>query len=247
LCILPGKNAAHKYRSVPLFFSGDYPMPQPLSHITIASPCSADWNAMQGDDQVRFCQQCQLNVYNLSGMSRSAAEMLIQQTEGRLCVRFYQRHDGTVITQDCPVGLQAIHRRKLSSRKNNQWRHVAAAITLITAAGAFWVTAEAKKEPPKSPAVNQAMMGDVAVPMMGAPSIHATQGMMAKPPESAQPAKGTKKPCKWPKRPNWEPKQNPAETTGTPQHPPVIMGKMAAPKDLTPPPSVTPKEKSTQP
>jgi hypothetical protein len=35
-------------------------------------------------------------------MTRSEAEELIAKTEGRLCVRFFQRKDGTVLTRDCP-------------------------------------------------------------------------------------------------------------------------------------------------
>ena len=31
---------------------------------------------------------------------------MVQATQGRLCVRFYRRADGTVLTQDCPVGLR---------------------------------------------------------------------------------------------------------------------------------------------
>jgi hypothetical protein len=59
---------------------------------------------MHGDDRVRFCGQCQLNVYNLSALSRAEAEQLITEKEGRLCISYYQRADGTVLTQDCPVG-----------------------------------------------------------------------------------------------------------------------------------------------
>jgi len=62
-------------------------------------------------ERVRFCSQCNLNVYNLSGMSREEAEALITKTEGRLCVRFYRRADGSILTQNCPVGLKAIKRR----------------------------------------------------------------------------------------------------------------------------------------
>jgi hypothetical protein len=85
----------------------------PLDHIKIAGPCSADWDQMFSfeDKRVRFCSQCNLNVYNLSDMSRQEAEALINKTEGRLCVRFYRRADGSVLTQNCPVGLKAIKRR----------------------------------------------------------------------------------------------------------------------------------------
>jgi hypothetical protein len=82
-----------------------------LDSIGIARPCGADWNDMQGDDRVRFCRLCQLSVYNLSGMKREEAEALVCSREGRLCVRFFRRPDGTLLTQDCPVGLAAVKRR----------------------------------------------------------------------------------------------------------------------------------------
>jgi hypothetical protein len=81
-----------------------------LDDIRVASPCSVSWDAMKGDERVRFCQQCRLNVYNLSGMSRGEAEQLVQQAEGRLCVRFHRRADGKLLTDDCPVGLRLARR-----------------------------------------------------------------------------------------------------------------------------------------
>ena len=66
---------------------------------------------MLGSDRKRFCGECKLNVYNLSGMTKAEAENLLLNSEGRLCVRFYKRADGSVLTKDCPVGWQAIKRR----------------------------------------------------------------------------------------------------------------------------------------
>ena len=83
----------------------------PLNNLKVASPCSVDWNAMYGDNRKRFCGDCKLNVYNLSGMTRTEAENLIINTEGRLCVKFYTRKDGSVITQDCPVGWAKVKQR----------------------------------------------------------------------------------------------------------------------------------------
>jgi hypothetical protein len=82
-----------------------------LDHVRIAAPCNADWDQMVGNERVRFCSQCSLNVFNLSSMTRADAESLIARTEGRLCVRFYRRSDGSIITKDCPIGLRAIRRR----------------------------------------------------------------------------------------------------------------------------------------
>jgi hypothetical protein len=83
----------------------------PLDHVRVAAPCPAEWERMIGTEQVRFCAQCNLNVYNLSGMTRKDAERLIVQHEGRLCVRYYRRADGTILTRNCPVGLRALRRR----------------------------------------------------------------------------------------------------------------------------------------
>jgi hypothetical protein len=83
----------------------------PLENVKIASPCSADWNEMYGNEQKRFCGDCKLNVYNLSGMSKTEAETLIMNAEGRLCVRFYRRADGSVMTNDCPVGWAGVKHR----------------------------------------------------------------------------------------------------------------------------------------
>jgi len=83
----------------------------PLDHVRVAAPCPADWDQMIGSERMRFCGQCNLNVYNLSRMTRVEAESLIAKNEGRLCVKFYRRADGSILTKDCPVGLRAIRRR----------------------------------------------------------------------------------------------------------------------------------------
>lgn len=93
-----------------------------LESIEIATPCRADWNKMSGDERSRFCRSCAKNVYNFSAMTREEAERLILEKEGNLCVRLHRRSDGTVITSDCPVGLQSARQ----SRK--VWRAVAAAV-----------------------------------------------------------------------------------------------------------------------
>src|SRR5882724_7111590 len=77
-----------------------------LDQIRIASPCSADWELMRGDDKVRFCGECKKNVYNLSSMTRTEAEKVLSGAQN-ICGRFYRRADGTILTEDCPVGLRA--------------------------------------------------------------------------------------------------------------------------------------------
>ncbi len=102
-----------------------------LEEVRVATPCRADWNKMQGDDKSRFCQSCAKNVYNLSEMTRSEAETLVREKEGQLCVRFFQRADGTVLTTDCAVGTK-------SSRRMGR---VSAAMLTILAAPFLMVSA----------------------------------------------------------------------------------------------------------
>ena len=82
-----------------------------LDQIRVASPCPVSWEQMTGDDRVRFCAECHLNVYNFAELTRTEAADLLRTTEGRICGRLYRRSDGTVITKDCPVGLRAVRRR----------------------------------------------------------------------------------------------------------------------------------------
>jgi hypothetical protein len=81
---------------------------------------------MPGDDHARLCGVCDKHVYNLSILSREEGNELIREKEGKLCVRFYRRFDGTVLTADCPVGLRMVKRQYIWARA----KFVAAAITL---------------------------------------------------------------------------------------------------------------------
>jgi len=86
-----------------------------LQQVKIASPCYERWDNMKGDERVRHCASCKLNVFNLSEMTKADAEQLIESTQGRLCVRLYRRWDGTVLTADCPVGVSRARVRLASA------------------------------------------------------------------------------------------------------------------------------------
>lgn len=100
-----------------------------LDRIKIASPRTADWEQMKGTDRVRFCGECRKNVFNLSAMTRREAGDLLKQTNGNLCARLYRRADGTVLTEDCPVGLRV---KVAKVRRRIGWA-VAGALSLSTA------------------------------------------------------------------------------------------------------------------
>ena len=82
-----------------------------FDRITIPAPCDADWEAMIGNDQVRFCQHCNLHVTDLSSMTRPAAMRFVARSRGRLCVRYVQRVNGDILTKEIPQRLHHISRR----------------------------------------------------------------------------------------------------------------------------------------
>ncbi len=82
-----------------------------LEQIRIASPCKVSWASMTGDEKTRHCGQCDKDVHDLSAMTRAEAEALVNGGQGaRMCVKMWVRQDGTVLTQDCPVGLAKVRR-----------------------------------------------------------------------------------------------------------------------------------------
>jgi Carboxypeptidase regulatory-like domain len=82
-----------------------------VNRLKVALPCTVSWDSMKGDERARHCGVCSLNVYNIAAMTSAEAEQLVTKREGRLCIRLYRRADGTVITNDCPVGLRKVRQR----------------------------------------------------------------------------------------------------------------------------------------
>ena len=72
---------------------------------------------------------------------------LVFNHEGRLCLRFFRRVDGTILTSDCPVGLQAIRRRAA--------RIVASIVTMLaTLSFGSWFVQRARAQPNDSAVQN---------------------------------------------------------------------------------------------
>ena len=150
-----------------------------LAKVNVAAPCTASWDAMSGDDKARFCGHCEKHVYNLSAMTSDEAAALVRNTEGRLCVRYYRRADGTMLTADCPVGA--------SAKRARTKRNIVALAGAGAALAAYRLTGQktdspvtgamiplpmATAEPTPEPAVMgkmmvrqpEAVMGNIAVP-----------------------------------------------------------------------------------
>src|SRR4029079_18148159 len=52
-------------------------------------------------------------VYNISELTQDQAESLIEEHEGKMCLRYFQRFEGTTMTKDCAVGWAAFKKRTL--------------------------------------------------------------------------------------------------------------------------------------
>jgi hypothetical protein len=129
-----------------------------LNQIGVRQPCTADWDAMRGDERVRFCEGCQRHVHNLSAMPREEAERLICEAAGRLCVRFAQSASGEVLTLNYQEAKPHARRRF--------WGLLG--IGGVLAAGASYAVADRlRPAPPPAPppTATRMMMGDIVCPV----------------------------------------------------------------------------------
>jgi len=80
-----------------------------LEQIKFEEPCPASWNAMEGTEERRYCDQCDLHVQNLSAMPRQEAESLLDQRErgDRLCIRVEYLPDGQCVTAETPLAVRS--------------------------------------------------------------------------------------------------------------------------------------------
>jgi hypothetical protein len=95
-----------------------------INDLKIASPCPMLWNNMERtpEEAIRFCGECRKNVYDVSLMNANEVSLLLQKSSingGSACMQLYRRADGTVITDDCPVGLK---------RVRDMWRRLKSAV-----------------------------------------------------------------------------------------------------------------------
>ncbi|MEO6392588.1 MAG: ankyrin repeat domain-containing protein [Pyrinomonadaceae bacterium] len=82
-----------------------------LDSVSIERPCTASWDEMVGNDQVRVCRHCELSVNDLSAITRAQAEKLVRRSKGKLCLRIFRDPAGEVVTRDRMPPLYTISRR----------------------------------------------------------------------------------------------------------------------------------------
>lgn len=126
---------------------------------------------------MRWCSQCNLNVYNVSALTKHEISQLIREKEGsRLCARLYRRPDGTMMTSSCGQGGKPVVRHAS--------RLVAAALAALMGTG---VVSSQTSEPTSLVQISEAQSGiDVKVldanggPIQGA-SVSVRSGILKVP------------------------------------------------------------------
>ena len=79
-----------------------------LNNLSIATPCSSDWDKMDSVAQGKFCQECNKNVFDTSLLSRAELAAILKENPKR-CLRIVTRKaSGQVIFR------QSIARRFLN-------------------------------------------------------------------------------------------------------------------------------------
>jgi len=159
--------------------------PNLLNQAFIETPCESSWDKMTGNDSVRFCGQCSLNVYNVANLTDKEAEAVFAKgrEQGRVCARLYRRPDGTIMTDNCPRSLRRI-------RDASRWLKTkivagfALTISLFTPAQAEDSKKNQAKNSPQKES-QKALLGDVCVPAKAAPQ-SAKMGEVYVPPKSTK-------------------------------------------------------------
>jgi hypothetical protein len=140
----------------------------PLDVIQVAEPCHASWDAMTGDDRVRFCGGCRKHVHNLSGLTRAEADRLVCEAAGSLCVRFARGEDGIIQTLE----YQPPPPRRRGWRF---WTAVSACLATLVAGVNGYLLAQGKPPVNAIPTVTLGrvatapVMGEIAPPVNPAP------------------------------------------------------------------------------
>lgn len=82
-----------------------------LDQLKVVTPCSSSWELMSGNNQKRFCADCNKSVFDFSQMTRRQVEAVVAAHQGKLCGRITRRPDGSLLTLETPPPIQISTRR----------------------------------------------------------------------------------------------------------------------------------------
>ncbi len=81
--------------------------------LPIPEPCHADWEAMEPRERARFCRECGIEVTDVTAHTEAEARAFAARPrEGRVCVSYVVRRDGSIRLADTPdVPARSLIRR----------------------------------------------------------------------------------------------------------------------------------------
>ncbi len=80
--------------------SDQLPKSRVLDQVMVPNPCPMSWDAMDGDDRVRLCSQCNRHVWNFFEMTDREIRQVLRDHPERLCVKIVKTTDGKLLTKD---------------------------------------------------------------------------------------------------------------------------------------------------
>lgn len=86
------------------------------SQLVIPEPCSADWEAMHGDDRKRFCDMCTKHVHNVSELTEEQAHELLGSSDD-LCIQYAFDRSGEVMFADTTAPHWRLHRQVQGAKR----------------------------------------------------------------------------------------------------------------------------------
>lgn len=144
-----------------------------LNILTVPEPCAEPWDemAVKGEGR-RHCDMCIQDVFDLSKMTRLDAEALVFESTGNVCVRFFRREDGTVVTSDCtPVRNRALSRAAGGVLKTGL-RVASACLALLAAFGVARAAGVDVFDWARNTDVGKSLLMEEQIPLAGAPMVH---------------------------------------------------------------------------
>ncbi|MFK7999255.1 MAG: hypothetical protein AB8H86_06640 [Polyangiales bacterium] len=145
-----------------------------LNILTVPEPCAEPWDEMsiKGEGR-RHCDMCMQDVFDLSTMTQLDAEALVFENTGNVCVRFFRREDGTIVTSDCtPVRKRALTRAAGGVLKTGL-RVASACLALLAAFGVARAAGVDMFGWARGTSIGKhLLMEEVPQPLAGAPMAH---------------------------------------------------------------------------
>lgn len=78
------------------------PQPAPENPIAVRTPCPMKWQELNGSGPTRFCDQCSLHVHDAVQLPERTARAMIEEADGRVCMRLTYDERGRLLFADTP-------------------------------------------------------------------------------------------------------------------------------------------------